>query len=180
MPPRITKESHRPRVSDRTMRYRVSERITVMLGCFKKWRRHDSQMKPQTGRISTFHSTKRSNDFLTNATRRSEVHVRTIGLNAETKKCRHRAAGEICLLTFPFIGHLRLGRLPGLDCAHAFFLLRCPLGNDFEYTNSESLAEAHCIRCGLYGRRCGPVVWRPGPTLAVTPFTRILGVLPAG
>jgi hypothetical protein len=36
MPPRITKESHRPRVSDRTMSYRVSERITVTLGCFKK------------------------------------------------------------------------------------------------------------------------------------------------
>jgi hypothetical protein len=31
-----------------------------------------------------------------------------MGLNAETKKCRHRADGEICLLTFPFIGLVRI------------------------------------------------------------------------
>jgi hypothetical protein len=37
----------------------------------------------------------------------SRVHVQTVGLNAETKTCRHRAEGEIFLLTFPFIGHLR-------------------------------------------------------------------------
>src|ERR1700685_3430561 len=107
MPPRITKESHRPRVSDRTMSYRVSERITVTLGCFKiRWRRLDIEMKPQTGSFSTFRATKRSNDFPRNTTRQSEVHVQTNGLNAEPKKCRHRANGEICLLTFPFIGLL--------------------------------------------------------------------------
>src|ERR1700682_1746698 len=65
-------------------------------------------MEPQAGRrISPFGVTKRSNYFLRKTTRRSHVHVQTIGLNAETKKCRHRANGEICLLTFPFIGHLR-------------------------------------------------------------------------
>jgi hypothetical protein len=42
------------------------------------------------------------------------VHVQTIGLNAETKKCRHRVKGTICLLTFPFIGLVRFARLPGL------------------------------------------------------------------
>src|SRR6202521_4506288 len=36
MPPWITKESHRPRVSNRTMSYRLSGRITVTLVCFKK------------------------------------------------------------------------------------------------------------------------------------------------
>src|SRR6202521_425377 len=68
-------------------------------------------MEPQAGsRVSPFRVTKRSNDFLRKTTRRSRVHVQTIGLNAETKKCRHRADGEICLLTFPFIGLLRLVR----------------------------------------------------------------------
>src|SRR5260370_6618937 len=65
-------------------------------------------MEPQAGRrISPFRAAKRSNDSLKRTTRRSRVHVQTIGLNAETKKCRHRADGEICLLTFPFIGLLR-------------------------------------------------------------------------
>jgi hypothetical protein len=32
------------------------------------------------------------------------MHVQRVGLNAETKNCRHRADGEECLLTFPFIG----------------------------------------------------------------------------
>src|SRR5438445_661737 len=33
-----------------------------------------------------------------------------IGLNAETTKCRHRADGEICLLTFPSIRRFYDGR----------------------------------------------------------------------
>jgi hypothetical protein len=36
-----------------------------------------------------------------------KVHVQPVGLNAETKKDRHRADGEVFLLTFPFIGLLR-------------------------------------------------------------------------
>ena len=68
-------------------------------------------MEPQAGRrVSPFRVTKRSNDFLRKNPRRSRVHVQTIGLNAETKNCRHRADGEICLLTFPFIGLLWLLR----------------------------------------------------------------------
>ena len=35
------------------------------------------------------------------------MHVQPVGLNAETKKDRHRAEGERCLLTFPFIGLVR-------------------------------------------------------------------------
>ena len=35
------------------------------------------------------------------------VHVQTVGLNAETKKDRHRADGEIFLLTLPLIGLFR-------------------------------------------------------------------------
>jgi len=37
------------------------------------------------------------------------VHVQPVGLNAETTKDRHRADGERCLLTFPYIGLLRNG-----------------------------------------------------------------------
>ena len=43
------------------------------------------------------------------------MHVQTVGLNAETKMDRHRAAGEIFLLTFLFIGLRRLRRKPGTD-----------------------------------------------------------------
>jgi hypothetical protein len=72
------------------------------------WRRHDRKMEPQAGRrVSPFRVTKRRNDFLRKNTRRSRVHVQTIGLNAETKQCRHRADGEICLLTTAFIGLAR-------------------------------------------------------------------------
>src|SRR5580700_8144864 len=71
-------------------------------------------MEPQAGRtLSPIHTTKRSNGFLKKTTRRSRVHVQTIGLNAETKKLRHRADAALCLLTFPFIGLVRLPRLPG-------------------------------------------------------------------
>src|SRR5229473_7187888 len=67
-------------------------------------------MEPQgRRRISPFRVTKRSTKLRRlSKTTRSRVHVQTVGLNAETKKCRHRADGEECLLTFPFIGLLRL------------------------------------------------------------------------
>ena len=113
MPPWITKESHRPRVSNRTMRCRLSKRTTVRLVSFRNdWRRHDSEMEPQGARtISPFRVTKRSTKHrLRKTTRRSRVHVQTVGLNAETKKCWHRADGEKCLLTFPFIALVRLAR----------------------------------------------------------------------
>jgi hypothetical protein len=112
-PPWITKESHRPRVSDRTMSYRSSGRITVALVCFQETNGAvtNNEMEPQAGRqISPFRTAKRSNDFLNKNTRRSRVHVQTIRLNAETKKFRHRVDAAICLLTFPFIGLVRLTR----------------------------------------------------------------------
>src|ERR1700730_4013187 len=67
-------------------------------------------MEPPGGRrISPFRVTKRSTKLCRlSKTTRSRLHVQTVGLNAETKKCRHRADGEECLLTFPFIGLFRL------------------------------------------------------------------------
>jgi hypothetical protein len=110
MPPWITKESHRPRVSHRTMSYRLAGRITVTLVSFQETDGAVTtvEMEPQAGRtLSPIHTTKRSNGFLRKTTRRSRVHVQTIGLNAETKKLRHRVDAAICLLTFPFIGLVR-------------------------------------------------------------------------
>jgi hypothetical protein len=36
------------------------------------------------------------------------VPVQAVGLNAEAKKDRHQPEGEIFLLTFPFIGLVRV------------------------------------------------------------------------
>src|ERR1700738_774076 len=76
-------------------------------------------MEPQGGRrrrISPFRVTKRSTKLRRlSKTTRSRVHVQTVGLNAETKKCRHRADGGECLLTFPFIGHVRFRDKSGLE-----------------------------------------------------------------
>jgi hypothetical protein len=68
------------------------------------WRRHDSAMEPQGGgNISPLPARRRNRTrSLSNTTLEARVHVQTVGLNAETKKCRHRADGEECLLTFPF------------------------------------------------------------------------------
>src|ERR1700732_3728342 len=79
-------------------------------------------MEPQGGRrrrISRVRCAKRSKKLRRlSKTTRSRVHVQTVGLNAETKTCRHRADGEECLLTFPFIGLLRQLR---------FWHVRCPV-----------------------------------------------------
>jgi len=72
-------------------------------------RRHNSEMEPQ-GRTmdALFHTRGQSKTLcLEKTTLRVRVHVQTAGLNAETKKDRHRAAGKIFVLTFPLIGLLR-------------------------------------------------------------------------
>src|SRR5260370_28800617 len=60
-----------------------------MLVSGNEWRRHDSEMEPQGGRrMSPFRVTERSTKLrcLRKTTRRSRVHVQTVGLNAETTK----------------------------------------------------------------------------------------------
>src|SRR6516225_1822390 len=55
-------------------------------------------------------STRRRNiclDISFYRTLRVRDYVQTLGLNAETKKDRHRPVGEIFVLTFPFIGLFR-------------------------------------------------------------------------
>src|SRR5262245_35626687 len=79
------------------------------------WRRHDQEMEAQTSRNRGTRTRNRING-LGNTTRGGRVHVQTVGLNAETKMDRHRAAGEIFLLTFLFIGLRRLGRSMKGEC----------------------------------------------------------------
>jgi hypothetical protein len=69
-------------------------------------RRHNSQMEPQGRTIDSPFRTRRQSKTLRleKATLRARDYVQTVGLNAETKKDRHRAEGEIFVLTFPFIG----------------------------------------------------------------------------
>src|ERR1700687_2633113 len=64
-------------------------------------------MEPQTGRsVSPLPATKQIGR-LRKTTRRSRVHAQSVGLNAERKISRHRAEGELFLLTSPYIGRLR-------------------------------------------------------------------------
>src|SRR5260370_2798216 len=57
-------------------------------------------------RVSPPPATKRTGR-LRKTTRRSWVHAQSVRLNAERKISRHRAEGEMFLLTFPYIGLLR-------------------------------------------------------------------------
>ena len=70
-----------------------------------EWRRHNSEMEPQgRGSRSPLHTRRRNGELgPSKTTRESRVNVQSLGLNAE-KIFRHRAEGEIFLLTFPFIG----------------------------------------------------------------------------
>src|ERR1700756_4790389 len=70
----------------------------------KRWRRHNSEMKPQGGRrISPFRVTKRSTKLRRlSKTTRSRVHVQTVGLNAETKKVSAPSRRRRMSLDIPF------------------------------------------------------------------------------
>jgi len=69
-------------------------------------RRHNSEMEPQGRTIASPSRTRRQSKTLCleKTALRVRNYVQTVGLNAETKKDRHRAAGEIFVLTFPLIG----------------------------------------------------------------------------
>jgi hypothetical protein len=79
-------------------------------------RRHNSEMKPQRRTIDALYCTRRQGNktpCLEKTTLRVRDYVQTVGLNAGTKKDRRRAAGELFVLTFPFIGLYRLMRFSG-------------------------------------------------------------------
>jgi len=107
MPPRTIEESHRPRASDRTMHCHSSSGQSYRLVVSENdGRRHTSEMEPQGRTIASPSRTRRQSKTLCleKTALRVRNYVQTVGLNAETKKDRHRAAGEIFVLTFPLIG----------------------------------------------------------------------------
>jgi len=67
-------------------------------------RHHDSEMEPQgKGSVSSLRTRRRNGALgLRKTTLRSRVHVQTVGLNAETKKDRHRAGRGGFSLDIPF------------------------------------------------------------------------------
>src|SRR5216684_39060 len=71
-------------------------------------------MEPQgRGNVPALHTPERNKQLgLRKTTLESRGHVQTVGLNAETTTCRHRAEGGECLLTFPFIGLSEWGSHP--------------------------------------------------------------------
>jgi hypothetical protein len=112
MPSRTIKESHRPRVSDRTMHcHSLSEQSSGLLFHENDGAVTNSEMEPQGRTIASPSRTRRQSKTpcLEKTTLRVRNYVQTVGLNAETKKDRHRAEGETFVLTFPFIGLYRLG-----------------------------------------------------------------------
>jgi hypothetical protein len=75
-------------------------------------RRHNIEMEPQGRTIHALFCMRRQSKTpcLEKTTLRVRDYVQTVGLNAETKKDRHRAPGELFVLTFPLIGLYRLMR----------------------------------------------------------------------
>src|SRR5258706_10374522 len=67
-----------------------------------EWRRHKDMEPQRRGSVLPLHIWKRNRTLgLRKTTLEVGVHVQRVGLNAETKKDRHRAEGEMFLLTFP-------------------------------------------------------------------------------
>src|SRR5215469_8814057 len=112
MPSRTIEQSHRPRVSDRTMHcHSWSGQSSGLLFSENDGHRHNSEMEPQGRTIASPSRTRRQSKTLCleKTTLRRRDYVQTVGLNAETKKDRHRAEGEIFVLTFPLSRNSPLG-----------------------------------------------------------------------
>ena len=71
----------------------------------------NSEMEPHGRTIASPSRTRRHSKTLCleKTTLRVRHYVQTVGLNAETKKDRHRTEGETFVLTFPLIGLYRFG-----------------------------------------------------------------------
>jgi len=158
MPSRTIKEGHRPRVSDRTMHcHSWSGQSSGLL--FQKTMGAVTTAKwNHRGRtIASPSRTRRPSKTLCleKTTRRVRVHVQTVGLNAETKKERHRADGEMFLLTFPFIGLVRYARLPGVRYKKAARMIeRLDLFRVFQITSTQFIALALAnLKCSLRPRQ---------------------------
>src|SRR5262249_6329261 len=99
-----SKKAIRPRASDRTMHCHSSSGQSYRLVVSENdGRRHNSEMEPQGRTIASPSRTRRQSKTLCleKTALRVRNYVQTVGLNAETKKDRHRAAGEIICLDIP-------------------------------------------------------------------------------
>ena len=109
MPSRTIEESHRPRVSDRTMHCHSRSGQSSGLLFQKRWCRHNSQMEPPEGRTASPLRTQRQRPY----------RLRKTTLSLGWAECRKKIGIEptrrCFLLTFLFIGLRRLLRLPGLE-----------------------------------------------------------------
>jgi hypothetical protein len=118
MPSRTIEESHRPRVSDRTMHCHSTSGQSSGLLFQKRLVPSRHEMEPQgRGSGSTLRTRRRNR---TRPLRKTTLGVRgsvqTVGLNAE-KKIGVEPPGRFFLLTFLFIGLRRFRRFSGL-CGH--------------------------------------------------------------
>jgi hypothetical protein len=131
------------------------EWMTVRLDVSENdWRRHDKDMEPQrTGSVPPLDTRKRNRTLGRRKTTLGvgvhvqPVHVQPVGLNAEAKKDRHQPEGEVFLLTFPFIGLVRLA-LPAepVDATPSSALIRQCLRGRTIYLAAlgQNLTEAAC------------------------------------
>src|SRR5947208_11722825 len=103
MRPRITEQSYRPRVSDRTMRYRLFKADNRHL--LVSFRRPNGVVTTRTWNHSGEEKKVSRLQRKTTLSRIECARSKQVGLNAETKKgVGIEPTGEIFLLTFTLIG----------------------------------------------------------------------------
>src|SRR5215467_1392128 len=116
MPSRTIEQSHRRKVSDRTMHCH-SKWTIVRLVVSKPWAPSRQPMEPQHRTMdSPLYPRRRSKSFRLGKTTLS-VRVARSNSWAECRdqKDRHRAVGEIFFLTFLYIGLFRLRDYSGVE-----------------------------------------------------------------
>src|SRR5215469_16144467 len=105
MPPRTTEESHRPQVSDRTMRCHSWWTTVRLVVSDNEWRRYTTEMESQRRAVSA----------RTAGSRKTTLEIMRGGANSwagcRPNRIGIQPAGKIFLLTFPFIGHIHAGGL---------------------------------------------------------------------
>src|SRR5215831_19940715 len=114
MPSRTIKQSHRPRVSHRTMHcHSWSGQSSGLLFQKTMGAVTNSEMEPQGKTIASPSRTEtRQNPLPGEDHSQSKRHVQTVGLNAETKKGPASSRGGRFVLTFPLIGPFRFPNEP--------------------------------------------------------------------
>jgi hypothetical protein len=153
MPPRITAESCRPRVSDRTMRYHL-EWITMTACQFREaeWRRYNNgDMKTHHWKAAesrNFRCDEKRPGTRTNA-HGSRVFTRTLtrARMPRQKSVGVEPEGELFLLTFLFIGPSELTKVPPHNAA-SFLFQRDPMLPRRNGAASWHRVAVSCESCG--------------------------------